>query len=227
MRELTDEELMAMHDLLHQEYETARELNDDEKILICGKKYLQFIDAHHLKFGIAKEEIIEAAKYIEAYDKSHNKSKAADKVLEESTRELIKSARQFGESLWHHMRRLSSAPSHIKLTPDYNKSYRQLCEFWNSYEKGLDKFAIEHLIDHLQIRLDFYKQMLATRDEFALPRKKLDLLETALTELRNVFEAEGDTQEEDSMTAYEAKRVRDLFNKIDRSASAPVIRGGH
>jgi hypothetical protein len=29
------------------------------------------------------------------------------------------------------------------------------------------------------------------------------------------------------MEAFEARRVRDLFDKIDRSASAPVIRGGH
>lgn len=227
MGETSREELIAIHSLLFQELQTAQQQNDDEKIIICGKKYLRFLAAHHQQFGISETEVKELAQYIANYEKSHKADTEAQRVLEDSTQQMIKSGREFGENLWHHMRRLNSAPPHIKLTPEYNKDYRVLTDFWKEYEKGLDFFRIEHLIDHLQIRLDFYKQMLANKDEFALPKKKLDLLETALNELRTTYEAESGNQEEGSLTNYEAKRVRELFNKIDRSPSATVIRGGH
>lgn len=227
MKEVTDEELMATHVLLLEAYKEAIRQDKDQEIFDCMKRYMDFTNACGARLGL-NTEIIKQGFAEFGFEAVAKRSKAAaEAVVAASEIQNFKVAQEFGENLWHPMRRLSSAPTHYKLTPEYNKDYRILTDFWEKYEKGLDNFKVEQIIDHLQIRLDFYKQMLATRDEFALPKKKIDLLETALIELRKVFEAESAAQEEISLAAYEAKRVRELFNKIDRSASAPTIRGGH
>lgn len=90
-----------------------------------------------------------------------------------------------------------------------------------TYNEMVDSFSLEALVTHfyngLKLRKDFQKHNIWTD----LTNEKIAILENAVKKFEAAYEKEKDNEEKMPLLWLEAKRVRNLFEEIDRSSNPP------